>query len=233
VTDFARALARCGKAARPVLLTDGMYAQNGSAAPLAEYLKLLPLDGMIIVDDAHGAGTLGARGRGTVEFAKVSRRRIVQNITLSKAFGVYGGAVLGAKSLRPRLTQTRLFIGSTPLPLPLAFAAETAIDLLAMDQKFRAQLDAKATYIKQELHKVGYPMAAFPGPIVPVQLRTRAANKKLQAALLKAKILPPFLQYPGGPATGYFRFVICSEHTKRQLDHLVRVLSPFAKNVVG
>mgnify|MGYP000411519777 CR=1 FL=1 len=96
-----------------------MYAQNGSVAPLADYLNLLPRDGLIIVDDAHGAGTVGKTGRGSVEATAVNRSRIVQNITLSKAFGIYGGAVLCTKELRQKLTQSRLFIGSTPLPLPL------------------------------------------------------------------------------------------------------------------
>ena len=92
--DFARAVARCGRGARPMALTDGMFSHDGSVAPLRAYLKILPRDGLLLVDDAHGAGVLGKTGKGTPEFEKVSRRQIIQCITLSKAFGVYGGAVL-------------------------------------------------------------------------------------------------------------------------------------------
>lgn len=229
VADFSSALNRCGPQARPILLTDGMFSHNGSVAPLAEYLKLLPRDGLIILDDAHGAGTLGAHGRGTVEITGVTRSRVVQNITISKAFGVYGGAVLCSKSLRRRLTQTRLFIGSTPLPLPLAYAAIESVHLLKTQKSHRARLEANALRLKQELRALDYPLADFPGPIVPVHLKTTAANNQLKAALLRAKILPPLIHYPGSPAGGYFRFVISSEHTKMQLADLVSALAPFAK----
>jgi 7-keto-8-aminopelargonate synthetase-like enzyme len=228
ITDFSITLKRCGKQARPVVLTDGMYAHNGSVAPLAEYLKLLPQDGLLVVDDAHGAGTLGKMGRGSIEVAGMRHDRIVQNITLSKAFGVYGGAILCSKALRQKLTQSRLFIGSTPLPLPLAYAAIAALGLVRTEKKMRAQLQANSAYIKKNLRERGFPLENFPGPIVPVHLKTSTGNHRLKAALLRAKILPPFLHYPGSPAGGYFRFVISSEHTKSQLDNLTRTLTPFA-----
>lgn len=230
VVDFSVTLARCGKQTRPVVLTDGMYAHNGSVAPLAEYLKLLPGDGLIIVDDAHGVGTVGDTGRGSIEAEGVDRSRIVQNITLSKALGVYGGAVICSKSLRQKLTQSRLFVGSTPLPLPLAHAATAAVRLLQADKKARARLQQNGDYLKTKLRDTGFPLDEFPGPIVPVHLKEKVANNKLKSALLRAGILPPFLQYPGSPAEGYFRFVISSEHTKRQLDNLARTLTPFEKS---
>lgn len=228
-TSFAATLQRCGRQARPIVLTDGMYAHNGSVAPLAAYLKLLPRDGLVVVDDAHGVGTVGQTGRGSIEVEGVSRGRVVQNITLSKAFGVYGGAVICAKNLRQHFTRSRFFIGSTPLPLPLACAATEAIKLLTADRKFCARLRTNADYIKTKLRKAGIPLDDFPGPIVPIHLQTEAANKKLATTLLAAKILPPLIYYPGSPAGGYFRFVISSEHTPRQLDDLARVLGPFAK----
>lgn len=230
VADFSKALERCGVQARPVVLTDGLYAHDGSVAPLAKYLKLLPRDGLIIVDDAHGAGTLGKSSRGSVEMEGVNRSRIVQNITLSKAFGVYGGAILCSKSLRQKLTQTKLFIGSTPLPLPLAYAVIESVRLLKTQKSFRARLEANANHIKAKLRELGFPIENFPGPIVPVHRKTAKANKELKAALLRAKILPPLIHYPGSPAGGYFRFVISSEHTKLQLDNLARTLASFAQS---
>ncbi len=231
VTDFSNTLNRCGRETRPVVLTDGMYAHNGSVAPLAQYLKLLPRDGLILVDDAHGAGTLGRSGRGAVELAGVSRSRIVQNITLSKAFGVYGGAILCSRPLRQKLRQSRLFIGSTPLPLPLAHAATAALRLRRAEPQMHTRLQQNASHLKHQLREGGWSLADFPGPIVPVHFKAKAANDNLKAALLRAGILPPFLKYPGSPAAGYFRFVISSEHTQRQLDRLGRTLIPFAKYV--
>jgi len=232
VADFSNTLKRCGKESRPVVLTDGMFSHNGSVAPLAEYLKLLPQDGLVVVDDAHGGGTLGRSGRGSLEISNVDHTRLVQNITLSKAFGVYGGAVLCSKKMRQRLTQSRIFIGSTPLPLPLANAAIESVRLLQTQKSLRRKLEANAHHIKTKLRELGFTLEDFPGPIVPAHLKTVAHNNKLKAALLRAGILPPLICYPGAPAGGYFRFVISSEHTKRQLDSLARTLAPFAKNLV-
>lgn len=224
--SFAASLERCGRAARPIVLTDGMFSRDGSVAPLRAYLKLLPRDGLLMVDDAHGAGTLGKTGRGSVELEGVRRDRVVQNITLSKAFGVYGGAILCSRRLREKLAASRMFVGSTPLPLPLAFAVRRALDVVRKDKGLRRRLEANAGFVKSALRQTGLSLADAPGPIIPLHIDARCATK-LKRALLQAGILPPFINYHDGPANGYFRFVISSEHTQQQLIKLVRTLTPF------
>lgn len=225
---LAAALQRCGRAARPLVLTDGLYANNGSIAPLADYLRLLPKSGLVVVDDAHGVGTVGATGRGSLEAEQVNRQRVVQTLTLSKAFGTYGGAILGPRWLRDKLRQTHLFMGSTPLPLPLAHAALIALRRLETKPRLLARLVANTQRVKSALRTHGFPHCEFPGPIMPVQLRSARANTQLKRALRQRKILPPFLHYPGAPAGGYFRFVISSAHTTAQLRQLIETLVPFA-----
>ena len=147
--DVARIGRRLGARARPILLTDGMFAHNGEIAPLQDYLAALPKDAGVLVDDAHGAGTLGRRGRGTAEHLGVKDRRLIQTITLSKALGVYGGAILGPKTLRKRvISGSRLFGGNTPLPLPLANAALEALNLLRTDKAMRRRLAVNTLYVK-------------------------------------------------------------------------------------
>src|SRR5258708_33624880 len=102
--DLARAMRRLGRIKR-LLLTDGMLSHDGSVAPIKEYLAYLPARGLVLLDDAHGAGVLGGAGRGTPEFADVPRDRIIQTMTLSKSFGVYGGA--GGGGLRILRASTR------------------------------------------------------------------------------------------------------------------------------
>jgi len=225
---LARAAHRCGPGAKLAVLTDGMFAGDGSAAPLAEYLEVLPKDALIVVDDAHGAGVLGRTGKGTVEHAGVNRRRIIQSITLSKAFGAYGGAILCGASFRQRiLNKSRMFVGSTPLPLPLASAALAGIRILKTDGSLQRRLINNAAYVKTALREAGMALADKPGPIVP--LRPRRGNQALtiKRALITAGIFPPFLKYPGGPPKGYFRFVISSEHDRPQLNRLISVLRRF------
>lgn len=226
--DLARALKRCGPGARPVVLTDGMFSGDGSVAPLRAYLEVLPRDGLLVVDDAHGAGTIGARGGGAVEIERVDRRRLVQCVTLSKAFGCFGGAVLGPRKLREQILQrSNLFIGSTPLPLPLAWAATVALRVVKNDPSLRQRLERNAGFVKHELRVAGLNLPSNPGPCVPFPLRTAGDNARLRRALLAAGIFPSFIEYPGGPAGGYFRFVISSEHSPVQLERLVKTLKPF------
>jgi 8-amino-7-oxononanoate synthase len=228
VSHYSATLQRCGHGARPVVLTDGMFSHDGSVAPLRAYLKLLPRDGLLLVDDAHGAGTLGRAGKGTVEMERVSRDRVVQNMTLSKALGVYGGAILCSKQLRVKFSASRMFVGSTPLPLPLAFAVGQSLRILRHDKTLRRRLESNSTFVKSALRQTGFALPDAPGPIVPLRFEELKQITRVKRALLAANILPPLIHYPGSPANGYFRFVISSEHTPRQLAHLVRTLKPFA-----
>ncbi len=228
VDNFAAALHRCGPGSRPVILTDGMFAHDGAVAPLRSYLKLLPQDGLLVVDDAHGAGILGPTGQGTIEMERVSRSRVVQTITFSKALGVYGGAILCSNKLRAKLAASRMFVGSTPLPLPLAFAAGQSLEILRQDKTLRQRLEQNSSFLKATLRRAGFPLPESPGPIVPLHFETSKQIARVKRALLAADIWPPLLYYPGSPANGYFRFVISSEHTPRQLERLVRAVKPFA-----
>lgn len=229
--DFARAVARGGRGARPIVLTDGMFSHDGSVAPLKAYLKILPRNGWILLDDAHGAGVFGENGRGTPEQQNVSRRQIIQCITLSKAFGVYGGAILGPRELRERVLQrSRAFIGSTPLPPPLANAALQSVKLLGRHgKKLRRRLNQNAALVKTALRAAGWEIPETPGPIVPLHTRTESESRALKKHLLAAGIFPPFVKYPGGDANGYFRFVISSGHSRAQLDRLVAALAAFKR----
>lgn len=228
ISHFAATLMRCGPGTRPVVLTDGMFSHDGSVAPLRGYLKLLPRDGLFVVDDAHGAGTLGKTGKGTIEMERVSRDRVVQNVTLSKALGVYGGAILCSQKLRVKFAASRMFVGSTPLPLPLAFAVGKSLQLLRRDKTLRRRLEVNSNFIKSALRQAGFTFPEAPGPIVPLHFYDLKQIARVQRALLAANILPPLIHYPGSPANGYFRFVISSEHTPRQLEQLIRALQPFA-----
>ena len=214
---------------RPLVMTDGLFSHDGSAAPLADYLALLPPEGRLLVDDAHGAGLLGARGQGALEHAAVPRDRIIQTLTLSKAFGVYGGAVLGPPELRDAIFErSRMFVGSTPLPLPLAHAAGVAVRHLRAHPRLRTRLQDIADRFKADLRAAGYSLPDHPGPIVPIVPRDATDTRRWEQRLLKAAIHPPLIRYLGGPANGYFRFVLSSEHTPAQVNALRTVFRELA-----
>ena len=212
--------------ARPIVLTDGMFSHDGSIAPLREYLDALPQSGRILVDDAHGAGLLGPNGRGTPELSRVSRAQIIQTITLSKAFGIYGGAILGSRALTERIRdRSRAYIGSTPLPLPLTAAALVAVQILARDPSLRRQLERNCAYFDGHAPPSIRRGPTTPNPIFGLVPETTASVRQHHETLLKHGIFPSFIKYPGGPASGYFRFVLSSAHTRKQLDALAGALA--------
>jgi 7-keto-8-aminopelargonate synthetase-like enzyme len=224
--DLRRVLAGAGGNIKPILLTDGVFTDEGEVAPLAEYLSILGPQGMILLDDAHGAGVIGRTGRGTPEYAAVSRQRIIQTVTLSKAFGVYGGAILCSRALRGKMIAgSAMFAGSTPLPLPLANAVLRAIHLLRKDRSFLRRLNHNVQYIKTALRAAGIPVPLTPVPVIAVIPGNPAQARAIKRSLIAHRVFPSYVKYPGGPAGGYFRFVISSEHTKRQLDNLLASLA--------
>jgi len=225
--DLARQLRRLRGTPRPLILTDGLFSREGELAPLAEYLKILPAPGMILLDDAHAAGMIGATGQGTVEYAGVPRRRIIQTVTLSKAFGCYGGAILcSARWRRNIMSASPMFAGATPVPLPLANGALKAMELLRGDPGLRCRLSRNVNYVKTALRARGLSVPHTPAPIVSIVPHGPAEVAKMRQRLLARGVFPSFIRYPGGPRGGYFRFVISSEHSQEQLDALLGGLSP-------
>ncbi|MBI3851763.1 MAG: aminotransferase class I/II-fold pyridoxal phosphate-dependent enzyme [Verrucomicrobia bacterium] len=231
--DVARHVRRLGKNTKLIMLTDGMFSHNGSIAPLKSYLDTLPANAALLVDDAHGAGVLGKNGRGTAEHAGIATDRIIQTITLSKAFGVYGGAVLGTTALRKKIVaRSRVVVGNTPLPLPLANAALESLEILRTDRSLLRRLATNTQYVKLALRKVGLPVGETHSPIVAIIPRRAADGVRLKRQLLAHRIFPSFIRYPGGPKNGYFRFTISSEHSRKQLDDLVEALMVFVARKV-
>lgn len=224
--DLAKRIAKCDRGVRPIVLTDGMFGHDGAVAPLREYLKILPPHGLLLVDDAHGVGVLGATGKGSLEHEGVGRQRIVQCATLSKAFGTYGGVILASRAVREKvLEHSRLFVGTTPLPPPLAGAALMALKILRREPGRRARLFQNVSYLRTRLRAVGWDISETPGPIVRLPALNETEARALQSRLLTAGIYPPFLNYGKASTHGYFRFVISSEHTRVQLDKVVAVLA--------
>ena len=198
---------------KTLVLTDGVFAHDGSVAPLDEMTKSLPEGAWILVDDSHGAGVLGANGRGTHELFGLSRERLIQTTTLSKAFGCFGGVINTGGEIGNLVRGSNVFSGSTPFPLPCAAAVLEAVRLLD-DSSFRLRLKENCARVE-----------TGPSAIFSVTPADDAASERLSCALLKRGIFPPLIRYQNGPLQGYFRFAISSEHTRAQLDALADALT--------
>lgn len=218
------ALREAGGGTKVLVMTDGLFSQSGEVAPLGAYLEVLPRGATLLVDDAHGVGVLGRRGRGTVEWTGVSPGQVVWTGTLSKALGCYGGWVVGGAGFRRRVTErSGLYTGNTPMPPACAAAAVESLRVMdAEGGERRARLEANMG----PLRAAGFGVGKGPGPmfsLVPAGRGGDVLGRRLRAA----GILPPRIRYPNGPAPEYFRFAISSEHSAEQMAVLREVLESF------
>ncbi|HVY70802.1 MAG TPA: pyridoxal phosphate-dependent aminotransferase family protein [Verrucomicrobiae bacterium] len=213
-----------------LVLTDGMFATDGAVAPLKDYLKVLPHRARFLVDDAHAAGVLGERGQGSAEHHEVSRARIIQTMTLSKAFGTFGGVVLAERELCERIRRTStLYAGQTALPIPLAAAGLESIRLLGKQPGFHRRLRQNIGFVRGRLAGPT-PLAGDDfNPILSLTPANTRQASRLRRELLRRDVYPSFIHYPGGDAGGFFRFALSSEHSRPELNALVEaVLSAVA-----
>ena len=217
--------------ARPVVLSEGVRSNDGTIAPLDRYLTVLPSRGILVVDDAHGVGVLGDHGRGTLEAQGIDSRAVVQVVTFSKAFGVYGGAVLGPAWLRAKIIAgSRAFAGNTPLPLPLVAGLLAALKRIERGAGIRRRLHAHSEFVKSTLRAAGATVPENTVPIIVLDAASEAAERQTRQVLSSHGIYPNFIRYPGLAERGCFRFAISSAHAPAHLRRLVNALVPLVRS---
>jgi 7-keto-8-aminopelargonate synthetase-like enzyme len=225
ITELRRRLRELPRGSRPLLLADGMAGSNGGITPLGEYLEALPKLGWLLVDDAHGAGIVGPGGRGAVAYAGLDDPRIVQTISLAKAFGVSGGAVLGSAEIIAELRRSSPpFVGSTALPLAVPAGLLAAIRVLAAEPERVSRLQAHMKWLHDRLP--AHPaISCHPAtPVIAVLPSSAAQARAMADALRRAGIYPSFIRYLNHSATGFFRFALCSEHPPADVELLASAI---------
>ena len=212
---------------RPLVLTNGVVSGDGELPPLGAYWEAVrDADGMLIVDDAHGMGTAGLTGKGSPEEARLPPEAFLQTGTFAKAFGGFGGLLAGRSGLcRKVVERSRTFTGATPVPPPLAAAALRALALLQEHPAMITALRERTFRVRERLRTLGLPSCPSPVPILSVTHRNEARNQHLRALLLQNGIYPPFINYPGCPPGGHFRFTLSSLHTDEDVDRLLEAIA--------
>lgn len=225
----ARVAAELRPGERPVVLTDGVFAVSGRVAPLAAYGDVLRrYDGaLLVVDDAHGFGVLGAAGRGSVEYAgRWGCAGVRVTGTASKALGGYGGLVVGsAAEVRDLQARSPLYAGSTPPPAPVAAATAAALRIAREEPRLRAQLAHNVRQLRAGLRALGLPVEDWPTPIVPIVLPTGAAMQTLHDRLRAEGVIVPYLpRYAGLGPHGALRVAVFATHQPHHFEQLFSVL---------
>ena len=205
-----------------MVVTDGIFSMEGSIAPLPDLVELCRRhDAVLVVDDSHATGVLGARGRGTAEhFGLVGEVDIITS-TLGKALGgAAGGFVAAAASVCDYLTQrARPQLFSNALPPTVAASSLAAIEYLEAHPARVATLQQNARYFRERLLELGFRPLAGETPIIPVILGETAAAIRMSDLLLKEGVFVTGFGYPVVPqGEARVRCQISAAHTREDLD---------------
>jgi 8-amino-7-oxononanoate synthase len=217
-----RAFAQVRSRARRVLVAvDGVYSMDGDLAPLPEIAALVRRhEAMLLLDDSHGTGTLGARGRGSAELLGVHEGVDVLLGTLGKALGSFGAFVVCSAKLRELLINTaRSLIFSCALSPPQVEAARAALSLVAQEPWRRQRLQENAAYLRERLGQAGISSAPSVTHIVPIVIGDNARTMAICESLLQRGFHAQGIRHPSVPAgTARLRVTPMATHTREELD---------------
>ena len=208
-----------------LIVTDGVFSMDGIVAPLDTICDLADkYKAMVMVDECHAAGFIGATGKGTLEAKGVMGRVDIITGTLGKALGgAMGGYTTAKKEIIEILRQrSRPYLFSNSLAPAIVGASIKVFDLLENETTLRDRLEWNTKYFKQEIKKAGFDIIDGDSAIVPVMLYDAKLSQDMANELLKKGIYVIGFFFPVVPKDkARIRVQLSAEHTKEQIDKAI------------
>jgi len=223
--DLREKLRGARDAKRRIIWTDGVFSMEGAIAKLPEILQLArEHDAIVVVDDSHATGVLGATGRGTAEHFGVLGEVDIITSTLGKALGgAAGGFIAGPAALCDVMTQrSRPQLFSNALPPTVAASALAAVQFTEAHPERVAQLRENTRYFRAAIEEAGF--APLPGetPIVPIIVGETALAIRMSELLLDRGVFVTGFGFPVVPqGQARVRCQVSAAHTRNDLDAVV------------
>jgi glycine C-acetyltransferase len=215
---------------RRLIATDGVFSMDGYLVKLKEICDLAEMyDAMVMVDDSHATGYIGATGRGTPEHCGVQGRVDVITSTLGKALGgASGGYTTGRKEIIEMLRQrSRPYLFSNTLTPSLAAAGIKVFEMLSATTRLRDKLMENTRYFRAKLEKVGFDVLEGETAIVPVMLYDAKLASDFADEMLKEGIYVIGFSFPVVPrGQARIRTQISAAH---EFEHLDRAVDAFER----
>jgi glycine C-acetyltransferase len=235
MADLEAKLAQArAEGARFVLaITDGVFSMEGELAPLPEIIAACARhDAVLVVDDSHATGLLGARGRGTAEELGVWGKVPIHTGTLGKAMGsAMGGYVTGPRAVVETLRQrSRPYLFSNSLAPAVAGAATEAFRMVMEDSSRTVTVQANARYFRDRMSAAGFKIPRGIHPIVPVIVGDTALAMAMGKDLLERGVYVSGFGFPVVPqGHARLRAQVSAAHTREDLDVAVAAFVEVAK----
>lgn len=226
-----------------LIVSDAVFSMDGDLADLPALLKLAErFDAWLIVDDAHGFGVLGPKGRGALGHFGLHSERLVYMGTLGKAAGVGGAFVAAHPAIIDALVQSaHAYIYTTAAPPALAHALRESLRLIESDEG-----DTRRAHLQQLIHQLrgglaaliaahpalGWQLAPSSTAIQPLIVGSNAAAMALMAALDRQGLWVPAIRPPTVPmGTARLRITLSASHSAGDVQQLIHALALAARNL--
>jgi len=230
LADLERCLKEASGAKRKLIATDGVFSMDGTIANLKGICDLADRYGaLVMVDDSHAVGFVGAKGRGTPEHCGVMGRVDILTGTLGKALGGASGGYTSARReivgwLRQR---SRPYLFSNTLMPAIAGASMAALDLLESSDDLRRKLKDNSAFFRSQMLALGFKLVPGEHPIIPVMLGDAKLAKDMADRMLAEGIYVIGFSYPVVPqGQARIRTQMSAAHERPQIE---RAVAAFAK----
>lgn len=218
-----------------IIVTDGVFSMDGIVAKLDEICDLAEkYDALVMVDECHAAGFIGATGRGTLELKNVLGRVDIVTGTLGKALGgAMGGYTTGRKEIIDILRQrSRPYLFSNSLAPAIVGASLKVFDLLSNDTSLRDKLEWNTNYFRSEMEKAGFDLVGADAAIVPVMLYDAKLSQIMADKLLEEGIYVIGFFFPVVPRDkARIRVQLSAAHNKEHLDKAIAAFIKIGKEL--
>jgi len=231
-----RLLQEKGGKGRRLIVTDGVFSMDGDIAPLARLVQLAREHGaLLMVDDAHGCGVLGARGRGSAELCGVLDGIDVHMGTLGKGFGSFGAyAAASAEICDYLVNKSRSFIFSTSLPPAVLAASLAAVDLVDSPEgaRLRGKLAQNLALFTRRLTAAGFQTMGSETQIVPIFVGPAKETMEFSRQLLEQGLFVQGIRPPTVPAGSCrLRCTIMATHGTEELEQAAESIAAVGRRL--
>ncbi|QXE90672.1 8-amino-7-oxononanoate synthase [Geomonas subterranea] len=221
---------------RRLIVTDGVFSMDGDLAPLRKMVQLArEYDALLMVDDAHGTGVLGATGRGTAELLGVMDGVDIHMGTLGKGLGSFGAYAAASETICDYLVnRARSFIFSTSLPPAVLAPSIAALDLVDSREgkELRDRLAANVALFKKSLAGAGFDTMGSETQIVPIFVGPAETTMQFSKELLEQGIFVQGIRPPTVPAGSCrLRCTIMATHDPADLEAAAHTIARMGKKL--
>lgn len=218
-----------------IIVTDGVFSMDGLVAPLDKICDLADkYDALVMIDECHAAGFIGATGKGTPEAKGVMGRVDIITGTLGKALGgAMGGYTTAKKEIIEMLRQrSRPYLFSNSLAPSIVGASLKVFELLEKDTTLRDKLEWNTNFFKKGMKDAGFDIVDGDSAIVPVMLYDAKIAQKMAEELLKKGIYVIGFFYPVVPKDkARIRVQLSAAHTQEHLEKAIKAFTEVGKNM--